>query len=88
MPRSINRDFETEGGGVEKNVAALLATYRESKVHAGVKQRVAQLHASPGEVYRGAGEQPGWVSQTSVLTWRTTLNNTRNIGERGTSQLV
>lgn len=76
----INRDFETEDYDVEKNIASLVKTYKESKVYSAVKAHVSELHASPGEKYEANLGQPGWPYQTTILTWRTFLNNLRNVG--------
>jgi len=76
----INRDFESEEYDVESNIAKLVVAYKESKMAIGVKAHVAELHANPTTKYEAAGDQPGWIYQTSVLTWRTFLNNMRNVG--------
>ena len=82
MPRrrSINRDFESEDYDVEKNIHTLVSSYKASKMSTGVKEHVAQLHASPGTKYEAALDTPGWAFQTSVLTVRTFMNNWRNVG--------
>lgn len=76
----INRDFESEDYDVEKNIAALVKSYKESKVYSTVKSHVKELHTNPGEKYKDLREQPGWLFQTGILSWRTFLNNLRNIG--------
>ena len=64
---------------MESNIATLVKQYRESKIAEGVGSHVAELHAKPGEKYEASQDQPNWLYQTTVLTWRTLLNNTRNI---------
>lgn len=74
----INRDFDDEAT-VDAQIAALRGAYGGSKVHAAVQARVEELTATPGATYEAGQGQPGWVYQTSVLTWRTFLNNLRNV---------
>jgi hypothetical protein len=76
----INRDFQSETFDVERNIARLVSTYRDSKLAESTKTEVAELHANPGEVYLVEDVHPSFASQTGILTWRTLINNWRNIG--------
>ena len=76
----INRDFQSETYDVERNIARLVSTYRDSKLAEATRDEVTELHASPGEVYHVERMHPDFVSQTGILTWRTLINNWRNIG--------
>lgn len=76
----INRDFESEDVDVEKNISHLVDTYRTSKLSAGVKAHVEELHASPGVKYEVASDQPGWFAKTGVLTQRAVTNGIRDFG--------
>lgn len=76
---AINRDF-LEVDDVEANIARLAAQYKASNIAMHVNSHVKELEASPGQVYQMAADQPGFAYQTSVLTYRTFLNNLRNVG--------
>lgn len=76
----INKDFELEGNEVQKNIENLVKTYNASKMRENVIERVKDLHSNPGTVYESSSSPPSWSYQTRVLTWRTFLNNLRNIG--------
>lgn len=64
---------------MDAQIKALLTTYAGSRVQEAVQARVAELTATPGPAYEASTEQPGWAYQTTVLTWRTFLNNLRNV---------
>ena len=76
----INRDFESEEYDVEANIHTLVKFYKDSKIAEGVKAHVAELHENPGTKYEANLNHPSWTYQTAVLTWRTYLNNFRNVG--------
>lgn len=76
----INRDFESDDYDVEGNIHHLVATYKDSKLAESTKATVTEMHKNPGEVYEAGLEQPGFLFQTPILTYRTLLNNWRNVG--------
>lgn len=76
---AINRDF-LESDDVEKNIAALVTQYKASRIAAHVKDHVKELEDNPAKEYTAGAGQPNWLYQTSVLTYRTFLNNLRNVG--------
>jgi len=76
----INRDFQSETHDVERNIARLVATFRDSKIAEATKATVTEFHANPGEVYHIEKTAPSFFTQTGILTWRTLINNWRNVG--------
>lgn len=76
----INRDFESEDYDVESNIHHLVATYKDSKLSTATRETVQEMHKNPGEEYIAGTQQPGFLFQTSILTFRTFLNNWRNVG--------
>ena len=76
----INRDFESEEYDVEANIHTLVKYYKDSKVSASVRAHVADIHANPTQKYEASLNTPSWAYQTSVLSYRTFLNNFRNVG--------
>ena len=77
---AINRDFESETYDVESNIAHLVATYKDSTLADTTKSTVQEFHSNPGEVYEVEKQHPNFVAQTGILTYRTFLNNWRNVG--------
>ncbi|PSC72150.1 ABC transporter G family member 11-like [Micractinium conductrix] len=76
----INPDF-TDSDDVETNIQTLVKQYQASNIASHVRDHVKELEAAPGPVYAaGSAGQPSVVYQTSVLTYRTFLNNLRNVG--------
>lgn len=82
MLHVINRDFAQSetGGDVDSNIKKLVAQYESSTMAASVKDNVAMFKAKPGHPYNPLVQGPGWLNQTTYLTWRTLLNNFRNVG--------
>lgn len=76
----INKDFEGEGDEVGTNIDTLRKTYLESRVHTSLLEQVSHLHSNPGEKYEADTKKPSWAYQNAILTWRTFLNNMRNVG--------
>lgn len=76
----INRDFESEDYDVESNIHHLVSTYKDSKLAEAAKATVQEMHKSPGPEYEVSKTHPPFPVQTSILTYRTFLNNWRNVG--------
>ena len=76
----INRDFESESYDVESNIVHLVATYKDSKLAETTKATVEEMHKNPVPEYQVEKQHPSFLIQTSILTYRTFLNNWRNVG--------